>query len=420
LLRERELLDSRWGEDLETLALDVGASPADRIQAILTLRQFGPRPRAVLLGKLRADPEPLVRAAAMFGSTSGLADRDSLVRRRAAEAVDGEFNPALFNLLEDPDRFVRYAARLALERTPHEEWKQQVLDEGSPDGMLALVRTGSREDREAVLEKLLPELAEPRISTLRLFTLAAAGVWDPALRKRAAAILLPQFDAAATIPLQRELASAMAWCGGPEAIQKILDAIPGAEKNRPLRVHFVECLRSIGDGWTASQRKRLTELGLSRSTLTAQEIYDRQMTGPPPKGTLATGRKIFETRCASCHGFGRLGLEAGPDLTNVTGRLQKSELLEAILWPSRTVPERYETVVLELDDGSTLEGIVIRENDKVLLLKIAAEPHPISILKRRVVARQKAEQSIMPDGLLDGYDRKAIAGLLEFLAEGPR
>jgi putative heme-binding domain-containing protein len=115
-----------------------------------------------------------------------------------------------------------------------------------------------------------------------------------------------------------------------------------------------------------------------------------------------------------------LGIEAGPDLTNVAGRMEKSELLEAILWPSRAVPERYGTVVLELADGSTLEGILVREDDKVLLLKIASEPHPISILKSRVTSRQKTERSVMPDGLLDSYDQSAVASLLVFLATGPR
>jgi putative heme-binding domain-containing protein len=411
---------SVWGEDLEGRALEAGAPVADRIQAILMLRRLGPRPKAALLRKLQADRDPRVRAAAISGSTAGLADPDPLVRRRAAEAVDAEFEPGIYKLLGDSDRFVRYAARLALERMPREEWRQRALDDGPLLGMLALVHAGGKEDRESVLEKLMPMLAAARVDTLRLFTLASVGVKDAALRKQAVEILLPQFEAAVDEPLQRELASVLAWGGGSEVIQKILDAIRAAEKNQPLQLHFAECLRSIGEGWTASQRQTLAEFGLARSTLTAQEIYDLQMANPPPKGTLAKGREIFETHCASCHGFGKLGIEAGPDLTNVAGRMEKSELLEAILWPSRAVPERYGTVVLELADGSTLEGILVREDDKVLLLKIASEPHPISILKSRVTNRQKTERSVMPDGLLDSYDQSAVASLLVFLATGPR
>ena len=56
----------------------------------------------------------------------------------------------------------------------------------------------------------------------------------------------------------------------------------------------------------------------------------------------------------------------------------------------------------------------------MLLLKIASEPHPISILKSRVTSRQKTERSVMPDGLLDSYDQSAVASLLVFLATGPR
>ena len=229
LSRERELLESSWGEDLEARALEAGAPAADRMQAILMLRRLGPRPKAALLRRLLADPDPRVRAAAMFGSTAGLADPDPLVRRRAARRWTREFEPGIYKLLGDSDRFVRYAARLALERTPREEWRQRALDEGSLDGMLALVHAGGKEDRESVLEKLMPMLAEPRVDTLRLFTLASVGVKDAALRKQAVEILLPQFDAAVDEPLQRELASALAWGGGPEVIQKLLDAISAAE-----------------------------------------------------------------------------------------------------------------------------------------------------------------------------------------------
>jgi hypothetical protein len=38
----------------------------------------------------------------------------------------------IYALLNDPDRFVRYAGRLALERTPRGEWADRVLRETDP------------------------------------------------------------------------------------------------------------------------------------------------------------------------------------------------------------------------------------------------------------------------------------------------
>ena len=69
-------------------------------------------------------------------------DANVMVRRRAIEAVTAQdltparATPALANALyarsSDPDRFVRFVARVALERTPREAWRSRVLAETNP------------------------------------------------------------------------------------------------------------------------------------------------------------------------------------------------------------------------------------------------------------------------------------------------
>ncbi len=68
--------------------------------------------------------DPLIKA---------LADRDALVRRRACEAliragIEPPVGP-LWALLHDPDRFVRTAARLVLQRIKPEKWTDQLWRE---------------------------------------------------------------------------------------------------------------------------------------------------------------------------------------------------------------------------------------------------------------------------------------------------
>ncbi len=156
--------------------------------------------------------------------------------------------------------------------------------------------------------------------------------------------------------------------------------------------------------------------------MTTDEIFDVQTSDMPVAATPGKGREIFEKRCASCHRFGNMGRPdgGGPDLTHANARPEKGVLLEAILWPSREVAEGYRPESVDLADGSTLEAIVLREDDKVLLLKTAGEPRPITIGKGRVAARRRLEKSIMPEGLLDGYDQGAVASLLELLATAPQ
>ncbi len=60
----------------------------------------------------------------------------------------------IYALLNDPDRFVRWAGRIAIEHTARAEWKDRVLAETNPlgalEGMLAWVRTANGESLQPV------------------------------------------------------------------------------------------------------------------------------------------------------------------------------------------------------------------------------------------------------------------------------
>ncbi|MEX0612824.1 MAG: HEAT repeat domain-containing protein, partial [Pirellulales bacterium] len=112
------------------------------------LTYFGPAPGPDLLIQLSRDKEPAmrVRAARLMGNRGEaefaaplvvmLTDGDPWVRRAACEAIahrDGTAPvKALVGLLADPDRFVAFAARRALEKVPPAEWQQPILSAKDP------------------------------------------------------------------------------------------------------------------------------------------------------------------------------------------------------------------------------------------------------------------------------------------------
>lgn len=529
LARRKELSGPRWGEDLEGLALDQKAEAADRAQAILLLQRFGPKPKADLLKKLIDDRDARVRAAAVYvvglhGSArakalaaGALKDADALVRRRAAEAVvrmglapdDEEFSASadltndLYRLLGDADRFVRYAARLGLERVGREEWRTRVLAERDArvmlEGTLALLRTAATdeatmgEDVSPVFENLMAALRntalarDVRLAALRLIGIAglewqaAAG---PSLRKQVSDILLPQFVSERDEAMRRELARVIAWAGQPEVIQAILNAMPKGDANQPLQVHYVYCLRAIKDGWSEEQKEVLvrwfrkaadwrggasftgfvnlmfdsalesfftederklawrrvpkfappdleaggkrpasierTRGGGGSAAVSAQEIYEFVIFDPTVlKARPEKGRTLYEKECASCHRFGKLGTDFGPDLSSLKSRFKRKDVIEAILWPSKKVSDQYGSVLVETKDGGPINALVVREDAESLVLKTATEVRPVVVPKSRVTGRRKSDRSIMPDGLLDAYGQDEIANLIAFLEAGP-
>src|SRR5690606_27406333 len=117
--------------------------PNEKIRALTLLSQLGPKPQQSLLIELTRDDAPEVRSFALWllGSHSGddvaealtvaLDDDNAMVRRRACEAfvrsgIEAPVDP-LVKMLASDDRWLQWAARLALERVPVKKWQSKVL-----------------------------------------------------------------------------------------------------------------------------------------------------------------------------------------------------------------------------------------------------------------------------------------------------
>src|SRR5689334_383508 len=76
-------------------------------------------------------------------------------------------------------------------------------------------------------------------------------------------------------------------------------------------------------------------------------------------GSAAEGRPLFEKLCAGCHRFGAIGKDVGPDLTTITSRFKKRDILESILFPSKIISDQYQAEMIELNDGTLITGVLV-------------------------------------------------------------
>ena len=190
-------MGASFGGELEKLARNTSATSLDRTRAIYEMQRHGAAPSAALLTALIKDPNADVRAAVTYVAgvqgeaakavaAAALKDKEPVVRRRAAEALvrmgQSPDKPSLapvadiYALLNDPDRFVRWAGRIAIENTARAEWKDRVLAETNPlgalEGMLAWVRTANGESLQPVIDKQFGMLKQTNLSVdnkLRLY-----------------------------------------------------------------------------------------------------------------------------------------------------------------------------------------------------------------------------------------------------------
>ncbi len=128
-------------------------------------------------------------------------------------------------------------------------------------------------------------------------------------------------------------------------------------------------------------------------------------------------RLFFETaalQCRSCHQIAGKGVATGPDLTRLTKRSSRAELLESLLDPSKFVDPKYESYVVATSDGRTFVGLLMKRSTAEVVIK-DAQNNEIRIAADDIEDIQRQRKSLMPGGLLRDLTAQEAADLLDFL-----
>ncbi|MDF7816635.1 c-type cytochrome [Runella sp. MFBS21] len=164
--------------------------------------------------------------------------------RRSLERFHGDPDPAAiataWPYLKHPDRFIRYAARLAVEHQPVAEWQAKALSEKDPitsiNAIIALARQGKPENKSAMIKSLLnvnfKSLSESQqLDILRAFELIFLRTGQPDATQNAqiAAYLNPYYPATGA-DLNRALSKALIYLEAPGVIPKTLALLEAKEQ----------------------------------------------------------------------------------------------------------------------------------------------------------------------------------------------
>lgn len=307
----KKSLGDKWESELTGLLQNRRAPDWQRVRALELLQTHGPKPSLELLEKCRKDGSEKLRASAVLlmgtfpleqslkGLVQSLSDEDALVQRRACESLvrsglseeslarlsppqsAAGRNPdqlvnALYETLDHRDRFVRYAARLALQRIDRSEWVDRIASESikshpraALEGLVALIFSQTlASDSDLVFQKLLDysleEMDEPtRIRFLRTVQLAFLRDIVPAspgragVKDRLGRNLLAQYPSADQ-RVNREMETLFGAMQTSAAIGPML-ARTAPDFSQQDQIWTVYALRSIKTGWTAAQRRQIVE-----------------------------------------------------------------------------------------------------------------------------------------------------------------
>lgn len=127
---------------------------------------------------------------------------------------------------------------------------------------------------------------------------------------------------------------------------------------------------------------------------------------------LVAGKELYKKTCANCHKLFGEGGVIGPGLTG-SQRTSLDYLLDNIIDPSAIVPSNHRVVILVLDDGRILQGIISEENNLHLTLRTATEKFIIPLSS--IEGRKTSSVSMMPEGMLDNLTPAERRDLIAYL-----
>lgn len=133
------------------------------------------------------------------------------------------------------------------------------------------------------------------------------------------------------------------------------------------------------------------------------------------------GESMYKaTTCIMCHQMNGQGGNVGPDLTQAGTRFSARDLMEAIVYPSKTISDQYAAYQFQLKDGSTVVGTIKNENSEVYVVSSNpyAPDYTQEINKSDVVSKNISEVSSMPSGLINPMNEEELKDLVAYILAG--
>lgn len=358
---------------------------------------------------------------------------------RVLSALGGLDDAQLVNALRDPDQSVRrHAIQIAAQRgadgqvrvnTPmvRDAVRALAAGESNPLNQLELAVPLGQLPVTDKIEPLLSLLRSPHAPVIAAAVHAGYGA-EPQLWT---ALSVPRPDPA--VPALAELGEVLGrrgsraeaalvvgslrtWTGRP-GVDAIADAFA---RGLARGGHSLSSLESADATLLTASWQRATNRptpaktfvsgprDTNRLAVIASFLPALDLTGDPQRGAA-----IFRERCATCHAFRGEGAMLGPDLASVVAN-GPDKLLVSILDPNREVAPNFAAWSVETKDGDSVPGLLARETDSAVTLRLAGGTESV-FPRDRIKSLRQDGRSLMPEGLEAGLSPSDVAGLLAWL-----
>jgi len=386
-------------------------SPYMRGRAIFLLDQLGPEGQR-RLGTPESFTDPALRIAAY----------------RAMRRANLEVMSTAARLARDADAGVRREVAVSMRDRSGDDVLAILVDiargfDGQDRAYLEALGTGATGKEAALYERLRRELQPPDDPT----AWPATFTWITWRLHPAAAVpaVVTRAQSATLSPADRRFAmDTLAFIQDPAASKAMLAL---AQADGPLREPAtVWLLNRMSNDWADYNLK---------PDLKAAGIYDpeavklREVIVPPPPANLpelsiegasllvgdAARGKEATTRCLMCHAIGGVGADVGPALDGWGRGKSAAVIATALIQPSAEIAHGYEATELKTKDGLTIQGIVIKDGDPLMIRSMGGVTQIIP--SDRVASRTRMPRSLMMSAAQLGLTAQDVADIAAFLRQ---
>ncbi|HKB42356.1 MAG TPA: hypothetical protein VKD72_38370, partial [Gemmataceae bacterium] len=136
------------------------------------------------------------------------------------------------------------------------------------------------------------------------------------------------------------------------------------------------------------------------------------------KGDAARGKVVFEKgQCLKCHKYGKDGEGIGPDLTTVSKRFKRADVLESLLYPSKVISDQYRSTTVVTTKGQQFTGLMAPVGGMIVILQ--QDGTKVTLKEEDIAEKFASLISAMPERLLDTLTKEEIADLFAYLESDP-
>jgi putative heme-binding domain-containing protein len=410
---------------------DKALSDRERVLALASTAPAWNRPitRAFIVERLarrylaEATPAGYATCARLFAFAPTADDRERLVRgmeqqmegqrlERCPEALLSVLGPMLDDK-QPSSALVRLAVRLGLEQAYPLAASRAADPERSAAERADFIRTLGELNRPESLSPLLTLLDGKEPTAVRTAALLALQRYDA-----------PEVAAALIEPYPKM---------PPPLQDKVRDVLVSRPGWALAMLAAVEQGRLPARDFSPDQVRRVVLHHDSPLTARAEKVWGqiRPATSVEKRGRInaiagilakgpgdaARGKSLVTKTCLNCHQLFGEGEKISPDLTAVD-RKNLDVLLQNIVDPSAIIREGYQQYLVATTDGRVLAGLLAENSGgKVTILDAKGVRTPLR--ESEVETIQRADTSLMPEGLLDPLSDQDLRDLFAYLRSEP-